>query len=171
MSERMRSTLALAVTLAASLTMARPSEAGPPTGGQVRLSGPGFAEPIVADYLGGLASSTEVVQDQIGDTRDPTGLPGKRSYSDIRLRRIQADNALSLWRKQANEGADFRREVMLEFLASDGTVRARFHLSAAWPSSYSISGALLTRLPGTTPPRTVGVELVTIVMEGFLREP
>lgn len=169
MSERMRYPLALVVALSAGMTAAKPCLAEPAGRVQVRLSGSGFTEPIVADYLGGLASSTEVVQVQIGEIRDPFSVQGRRSYSDIRLRRTQVDNALSLWRKQASDGADFRREVLLEFLASDGTALARFRLSAAWLSSYSISSSLATRLPGTAP-RTVGVELVTLVMEGFTRE-
>ncbi len=169
MSERMRSSLALVVALAAAFTAAKPSLAQTPGRVQVRLTGAAFTEPIVADYLGGLATLTEVVEVNVGDTRIPGTTPAQHRVSDIRLRRTQVDNALALWRKQASDGLDYRREVVLEFVAPGGNVLARFRLAAAWLSSYSIAGSLAPQIPGATP-RTVGVEAVTLVMESLTRE-
>jgi hypothetical protein len=162
MSER--SIPALVLTLAAGLGLAQPSHAQTPDRVHVRLSGTGFATPVLADYQGGLASTTELEQD-IGATRTPG--PGRLRLSNITLRRTQVDNGLTEWRKKVNDGLDFRRDVLLEFVTPGGTTVASFHLFNAWPSSYSIAGSLAPRVPGAAPKT---VEAVTLVFDDYSRE-
>lgn len=164
MSER--STAVLVLTLAAGLGLAKPSPAQTPDRIHVRLSGTGFASPVLADYQGGLASTTEFEQ-VLGPTRQT--VPGRVLLSNVTVRRTQVDNELAQWRKKVNDGLDFRRDVLLEFVTPGGNTVASFHLLNAWPSSYSIAGSLAPRTPGTTP-RTVSVEVVTIVFEEYSRD-
>lgn len=165
MSERMRPALALAFAVA--LSVPKPSLAETQARVQVRLTGADFANPVLADYVGGLASFTDV-QDDVGQTRIP--VPGRLHLTNVTLRRTQVDDALVQWRKKVTDGGvDYRRDVVLEFLTLAGTTLARFHLGATWPSSYSIAGSLAPSIPGATP-KTVSVEVVTLVFDDYSRE-
>lgn len=165
MSER--STVVLVLTLAAGLGLAKPSLAQTPDRIHVRLSGTGFTTPVLADYQGGLASTTELEQG-VGIGRTP--VPGRLRLSDITVRRTQVDNEVAQWRQKVNDGVDFRRDVRLEFVSPGGNTVASFRLANAWPSSYSIAGSLAPRIPGATP-KTVSVEVITIVFDEYSRDP
>lgn len=164
MSER--ATVALVLTLAAGLGLAKPSPAQTPDRIHVRLSGTGFTTPVLADYQGGLASTTELEQ-IVGPDR--TTVPSRLRLSTVTVRRTQVDNELAQWRKKVNDGLDFRRDVLLEFVTPGGTPVASFRLLSAWPSSYSIAGSLAPKIPGATP-KTASVEVITIVFDEYSRE-
>jgi len=85
----------------------------------------------------GLESKTDVIQSQQGG--DPTShkVPGKTSYSNIRLRGESLSADLWQWRKKAVLGAtDLRKSGAIIFVAQDGTQLARYNFTNAWPAGW-----------------------------------
>jgi phage tail-like protein len=133
---------------------------------EVRVTG--LSRPVVAEYLGGLASFHAVELFRQGSSGELVKLPGRLHFPAITIRREQVDDTFIRWRGEVSTIPDFRRDIGLEFLDRAAAVIARFRLVGAWPSRYSIAGSAVEK--PATGNKAVGVEVVSIVFERSTRE-
>ena len=126
MSERMRTRPGPGLCRCPVRAQAFPG--GDPGPGPGSAHGSRLANPVVADYVGGLAAFDRGIKTTIGETRIPVRPAGSLSHE----RHLAPHSGRQCARPMAEEvsdgGVDYRREVVLEFLAPR---------APPWPASVS----------------------------------
>jgi phage tail-like protein len=87
----------------------------------------------------GIESKTEIIEHRQGGDPVTHKVPGKTSYSNIRLRKGFLKSELWQWRKQVVEGAaDFRKSGAIVLLSENGKELARYKFYNAWPGGWRV---------------------------------
>jgi phage tail-like protein len=119
--------------------------------------------------VGGISSETEVTEHKVVA---PNGqevvrkLAGRLKWGDITLKRgITSNMDFWKWRQEVVDGnvAQARTNCTIEMQDQTGKPVARWTLDLAWPSK-------LTGPAMSTDSSAVGIEEVTLVCEGFIRQ-
>ncbi len=115
--------------------------------------------------VSGLSSESEVVEYRSGGAPEVVQkIPGRLSFGNITLKRgITGDISLAAWRKLVEDGQiqQARKNGSIVLLNASGQETARWTLTNAWPSKYSIEMDEETGQP---------LEVIVLAVEGMHRQ-
>jgi phage tail-like protein len=119
--------------------------------------------------VGGLSSESEVTEHKIvgqGDKEIVRKIPGRLKWGDVTFKRGITDNMdFWKWRTQVETGQvnQARTNCTITMYDQAGTAVAKWNMENAWPSK-------LTGPQFSADSSAVGIEELTVVCEGFVRE-